>query len=293
MAATPGNALNVSSAGIIVFDGTATFSADTTTNHNVLLGAASNGITNVAPSTSGFVLTSNGASADPSFQANPGSFSPNATIDLSDDFIAALNATGSLQSQLGWLTRSTNPIGYASATQLSTHPGIVASPSITLGGSYLLSAYASEILVFGGGAITLNWVINVATLSTGTNTYTLYVGFGDTGGGEPSNGAYFLYSSGTNSGNWVLKTAAGGVRTTTNTATAVGTGWINLGVTVNAAASSVGFTINGVSAGTIATNIPTLATNFYIDIARSAGTIAAGSLEVDLVYYTQTLTAAR
>ena len=39
------------------------------TNHNVLVGAGTATITNVAPSTSGFVLTSNGASADPSFQA--------------------------------------------------------------------------------------------------------------------------------------------------------------------------------------------------------------------------------
>jgi|ERR1700690_475048 len=68
MAATAANALNISTAGIVVFDGTATFSADTTTNHNVLVGAASNGITNVAPSaTSGVPLISQGASSDPAF----------------------------------------------------------------------------------------------------------------------------------------------------------------------------------------------------------------------------------
>lgn len=65
---TPANALDITSAGIVVFDGTATFTADTTTNHNVLVGATSNGITNVAPSsTSGIPLVSNGSSADPSF----------------------------------------------------------------------------------------------------------------------------------------------------------------------------------------------------------------------------------
>lgn len=68
MAGTPTNALDITAAGLVKFDGTATFSGVTTTNHDVLVGAASNGITNVAPSaTSGVPLVSNGASADPSF----------------------------------------------------------------------------------------------------------------------------------------------------------------------------------------------------------------------------------
>ncbi len=68
MVATPGNALNVTSAGLVKFDGTATFSAVTTTQHDLLIGAASNGITNVAPSaTSGVPVISQGASSDPTF----------------------------------------------------------------------------------------------------------------------------------------------------------------------------------------------------------------------------------
>lgn len=68
MATTPVNALNISQAGLVKFDGTATFTGVTTTNHNVLIGATSNGITNVAPSaTSGVPLISQGASADPIF----------------------------------------------------------------------------------------------------------------------------------------------------------------------------------------------------------------------------------
>lgn len=45
----------------------------TVTNHDVLVGGTSNAITSVTPSTAGFVLTSNGTSADPSFQANTAS----------------------------------------------------------------------------------------------------------------------------------------------------------------------------------------------------------------------------
>lgn len=55
--------------------GTSTLTAQLTglTNHNVLVGAGTATITNVPPSTAGFVLTSNGPGADPSFQAASGS----------------------------------------------------------------------------------------------------------------------------------------------------------------------------------------------------------------------------
>lgn len=71
MAATPGNALNQNSttAGLYTWDGTATTSSTAITQYNVLSGASSTTVNNIAPSTSGFVLTSNGASAQPTFQA--------------------------------------------------------------------------------------------------------------------------------------------------------------------------------------------------------------------------------
>lgn len=42
------NAINANSAGIVRYDGAGTFTGLTTTNHSVLVGAASNGITNIA-----------------------------------------------------------------------------------------------------------------------------------------------------------------------------------------------------------------------------------------------------
>lgn len=65
---TPSNALNINDAGLVRFDGTATFDGVTTTNHAILIGATSNGITNVGPdAATGKVLQSQGASADPAF----------------------------------------------------------------------------------------------------------------------------------------------------------------------------------------------------------------------------------
>jgi hypothetical protein len=63
------NAINCTVTGVITGVGNGTFTASALTNHDVLVGAASNAITSVTPGTSGYVLTSNGVSADPSFQA--------------------------------------------------------------------------------------------------------------------------------------------------------------------------------------------------------------------------------
>jgi hypothetical protein len=42
------NSINISAAGIVKYDGAGTFSADTVTQHNVLIGGASNAITSLA-----------------------------------------------------------------------------------------------------------------------------------------------------------------------------------------------------------------------------------------------------
>ena len=65
------NTLGTGSITVVGSPGTNTLTAQLTglTNHNVLVGAGTATITKVPPSTAGFVLTSNGPAADPSFQA--------------------------------------------------------------------------------------------------------------------------------------------------------------------------------------------------------------------------------
>lgn len=58
------NAINLNSTGLCRYDGAGTFSGVTTTNHAVLLGAASNGITNLALTNGQLAIGSTGA--DPS-----------------------------------------------------------------------------------------------------------------------------------------------------------------------------------------------------------------------------------
>ena len=62
------NAVNISAAGLVRYDGAGTFTGVSVTQHDVLIGASSNGITSLAPSaTAGVPVVSNGAGADPVF----------------------------------------------------------------------------------------------------------------------------------------------------------------------------------------------------------------------------------
>ncbi len=293
---TPGNSLNITSAGIVTFNGTSTFSADTVTQHYALVGGASNAITSVTPSTAGLVLTSNGTTLDPSFQAVPSSFSPNSTVQLFDEFVSGDNfATNQWHSNFAYFSN----FGITAATE-NGHPGLWASAAIG-GGQKTFIIYdgngsAVGSFVLGGGLLTLNIIMNIVTLSGITgNRYTMRLGLGDTAGGgtDQVNGCYFEYSDNINSGNWVLKTSAASSRTTTNTAVAVATGWHNFQIQVNAAASSVNYTLDGVSLNNIATNIPSAAISFFIDIAQNLGSYSAGFVVLDLWYLNQALTSTR
>ena len=89
MPSTAGNSLNITQSGLQVFDGTATFTATTTTQYNTLVGNTGNTIANIAPGTATWVLTSNGASANPSYQVLP--FTHLTWTDKAASFNAASN----------------------------------------------------------------------------------------------------------------------------------------------------------------------------------------------------------
>lgn len=244
------------------------------------------------------------------FVSSTNGFGPNSTIQLADDFIGCdtgLDVNNfSVESALTWYnTDGAGSRNYKGIVATSNgHPGLIANNStVSPGweGLYLLNSLTGpatvQNMILGGGAIQLNWVINTAILSNGTNRYILRIGMGDTHGSaaDLSNGVYFEYSDNINSGNWTVKTANGGARTTNNTSTAVGTGFVNLGITINAAASSVAYTVNGVAVtgSPIATNIPTAAISPFLKLTPTAGTTADSTLIIDLFYMTQTLTTPR
>lgn len=291
-----GNAINEQTTGICGFSGTA-FTSSPATQHCVQIGGASTHLlASVTNGTTGQFLGANTGAA-PTWQTPTTPFNPNSVITIVEDFIGQNNNTGAGAFRYNYSWATTNQAFINVNTTDSSHPGIMANQAIAAGNAGLLLGdftFATKCFVLGGGAITFNWVFNVATLSTGTNTYTLRIGMGDTQAADEVNGVYVEYTNGVNSGNWQFKTANASSRTTSNSSVAVTTGWHNLTITINAAATSISYLMDGVSLGTaIATNIPTAVISPFIDIVRSAGTIAANSFFVDLFYLTQTLTTPR
>jgi hypothetical protein len=131
---------------------------------------------------------------------------------------------------------------------------------------------------FGLGTFNLEFSFYVATLATSAQDYVVRVGLGDQtdSTNDNNNGVYFEYNRAT-SVNWLVKTATNGSRTSTTTSTAVAAGsWNRFNITVNDAANSATFFINGNLVGTITTNIPA-ATNRLSGPAIAAGKTAGAT----------------
>lgn len=272
--------------------GTTSFTAYTpicggTTSTNPLQSVASTG-------TSGQVLTSNGAGALPTFQTNTGAFAPNSTINIFDDFL--FGTSGTSLGSLNWQNVSTTFV--VTATTSNANPGICTNTTISAGNSSIFASGATgNAIVLGGGTISINWVVKLATLSTVTNRYIIHAGLGNSAtAGLLTDAVYFSYSDNVNSGNWTGNCRASSVTSTANSAVAaVNNAYVNLGIVINAGATSVSFFINGteIANSPLSSNIPTVAISPFFDVQRTAGTITTGAILVDLFYMTQTLTTPR
>jgi hypothetical protein len=73
MAAKPSNAMNLTStvSGLVNWDGVSSMSTTALTQYYTLVGASTNTVAAIAPGAAGTVLTSGGASANPSYTALP------------------------------------------------------------------------------------------------------------------------------------------------------------------------------------------------------------------------------
>lgn len=247
------------------------------------------GGTGISTSGSGSTLTINSTA------------SPNAVVSMFDDFVSMNTGSTAI---LSWRQAGSVPFEQVAAATSSLdngHPGVMnLTGTIGAGGNAQIISMTNTPLTFngfmlGGGAITLNWVFKINTLSTAVNRYTLRVGAGDTTGtGDQANGVFFEYSDNINSGNWVGKTTAASTPSVVNSNIAVATGWHNGQISVNAAGTSVSFSMDGVSLGSaVVSNIPTLGISFMVHVIRGAGTVAQNSVAIDLMYFNQVLTTAR
>lgn len=226
------------------------------------------------------VANGDGTAGNPTITATGGASGAASTLDLVDDFITTQNQVGaSFASQLGWFGEQAATGGVVITIGAETgRPGVISARSSN--GNYLFLFLGDQgqsgmnlPILLGGGIITIQWYIKIPTISTGVHRFITRIGLGDTRGGAQANGVYFEGVDNVNSGNWQIITANASVLTTNNTSTAIDTSWHVYKIVVNAAASSVAYSIDGVEVANspIATNIPTAALSPFVGNQKTVG----------------------
>jgi hypothetical protein len=139
---------------------------------------------------------------------------------------------------------------------------------------------------FGGGVHVFETYVYIPVLSTVTEEYIIYLGFGDaTGAGAMTDGVFFKYDRLT-SVNWYLVASNNSVTTGSNTDSTIPvavTTWTKLRVEVNAAGTRADYFINDVNVGNNTANIPITTariTSELLKIEKSAGAGATSSVLV-------------
>lgn len=281
--------------------------------------------------TAGQVLTSNGAGALPTFQAAGGGSSPlttegdifyyssgaSARLPVSDSIGALLasdgvdpgyihptthyyfyddfDGTALNPYSIGWQGGGTGGTSVTANSEAGT-PGIhqVGTSTGATNTRYMHRGLTGFLA--GGGRAICEWRVRIPTLSNGTETFTLKIGLHDSVSSAPVDGLWFEYTDSVNSGQWQVKGSSNSTATTTNTTSAPAANtWYRLKIDINAAGTSAEFYVDGVSVGTVASNIPTGSGRVFgpnAGISKSAGTTAR-TLDLDFFWIFQKFTSAR
>lgn len=119
-------------------------------------------------------------------------------------------------------------------------------------------------------------LVNIPTLSNGTDTWIGRVGFGNLATGLPNNGAFFAHDIATSATNWLCQNRSGGAGAATDSGVAITPGTAQaLEVCLNST-TNVTYSINGTTVCTLASNIPAAGTTAIgAQIIKSAGTTSA------------------
>ena len=133
---------------------------------------------------------------------------------------------------------------------------------------------SSDVVIGFGCQHTITFRMSFSDLSDGTDTFTIRLGFLDTFVGSESNGAFFRYTHGTNSGKWQAVTKASSVETAEDTGiTAEADVYHRFTVVIYNDGSQVDFYIDDVKTNDITTNIPANG-NVCAMIQKTAGSTA-------------------
>lgn len=144
------NSLNIKATGVVSYNSTTgIFSESPITQFNTLVGGASNAITSIAPSTAGFVLTSNGGSANPTFQ------SPAAPTTFA--WVQVASGTQAVSPATGYVTDNATQVTYTLPATPSFGDGFVITGGVSGAATapWTLAQNANQQIKFGNSATTV------------------------------------------------------------------------------------------------------------------------------------------
>jgi hypothetical protein len=197
----------------------------------------------------------------------------------------------------GGLGSSTSSTFGVDATEQASGVYTLSTSNSTAGGSAIIDTSNTHTFGFGF-QYEITFRAALETLSDATNTYKVRMGFASTHATQASitDGAYFRYTHGSNSGKWEAVTVSNGVETAQDTGiTADVTTYHVFKVTANAAGTSVSFSIDGTVTNTISTNVINSASRLTGRIATIEKTAGAANrnLHIDYVKFITSRTTAR
>lgn len=213
-------------------------------------------------------------------------------VDRFEEFNDMVNAV--LGGGVASSTSGTAAANSGNSIVVSGRPGVNQSTTgtDTTGRAGFLSS--SGMHVFANGEHSYETDVRIPLLSTVGEEYIIRIGFLDSPSADAGDGAYFIYDRLT-SVNWIMGTAQSSTRTATASSTAVAENtWLRLKVVVNAAGTLATYYVDGVSIGTVSTNIPGAGQNlgYGAHIVKSAGTTAR-TMETDWYRVLISLTTSR
>lgn len=149
----------------------------------------------------------------------------------------------------------------ASVAVDATHPGVVEldTGTDTTGAAAVHKGLTSILL--GGGILTVEALVKIATLSDGTETHAFRLGVGDSATADFVDGVYFEADNNAD-GQWQLKSASNSTRTTVDSAVNITTAWTKLRLEYNPAVVGTG-TVTNTAGGTTVTGVGTKFTQEY------------------------------
>lgn len=299
MPATTGTILASGTAVTVAQGGTG---AVTLTNHGVLVGQATSAVAATGAGTAGQVLTSNGASADPTFQAAAGGLpNDNTTLYWKDEFTGNRGSASSPEANLASWT-VTNTAGTAPgntdnglACADDNHQGVLGLDTGTAaaaGSSYIWQRLHG---LWFTSADDITWIVYLPVVSTSADQYRVKIGFGDSTSGAFVDGAWFDYTDAATGAVWTINTIANSATTAANTATTVAAAtWYRLRIAYEAGVG-VHFYINGTetSNSPINTNLATTSARGFGPMAGIAKIGGAGinlrTMCIDHVHFSKTV----